>query len=83
MSATPPTSKEKWIISAWSVLAFFLVTNPITYIITNKLRSINPILATLNTDGSPTEFGYVLHLLVFFLGIRLMMEVKLPGLKQY
>ena len=82
MSSTPPTNKEKWIISIWSVLVYFLITNPFTYMITNILGSINPILATVNKDGRPTIFGYVLHLLVFFFIVRLMMEIKLFGVKK-
>jgi hypothetical protein len=80
MSDTP-TNKEKWIISAWSAVAFFIVTNQFTYMFTNLLRYINPSLATIDINGRPTIFGYVLHLLVFFFFVRLMMEFKLPGVK--
>ena len=75
-------NKEKWIISGWSTLAFFIITNPITYRITNFLMFINPAFATINTNGCPTIFGYTLHLLVFFFTVRLMMEFKLAGIKQ-
>ena len=78
----PPTNKEKWIISVWSALAFFIVTNQFTYMFTNLLKHINPALATLKSNGCPTIFGYILHLLVFFFFVRLMMEIKLPGVKK-
>jgi hypothetical protein len=78
------TSTKKWIISLWSLLAVILIFNPITYWVTNKLFSIsgNP---TLQRDDdpmamvAPTYFGFVLHLIVFFLVVRGMMQLKLPG----
>jgi hypothetical protein len=81
---TTPTSSEKWIISAWSVLAVFVILNPLTYFITNSIFSIIGAPTIQNSKGplglaAPTLFGFVLHLVVFFLLIRVMMEIDLPG----
>jgi hypothetical protein len=78
------TSTKKWVISLWSLLAVILIFNPITYWVTNKLFSIAG-KPTLQFDDdpmamvAPTYFGFVLHLIVFFLVVRGMMQLKLPG----
>ena len=81
---TKPTSSEKWIISAWSVLAVFVILNPLTYFGTNYIFSILGAPTIQNSIGplglaAPTKFGFVLHLVVFFFLIRVMMEIDLPG----
>lgn len=78
MSDNQPTNTAKWAISAWSALAYLLVSNYLTYRFTNLLSHISPVLATIDSNGTPTVFGYCLHLVVFFLVIRAMMEVNLP-----
>ena len=75
-------NKEKWIISAYSLIIYVLVTNKFTYSITNLLRFLSQKLNTLDENGCPTVFGYVLHMLVFFLLVRLLMEIKLPGVDE-
>ena len=83
---TKQSYTEKWYISAWSVLAVFVVFNPLTYSITNKVFGFlgAPTLQQsvhLLEFASPTIFGFTLHLVVFFLVVRAMMEIKLPGIK--
>lgn len=74
-----PSNSAKWAISAWSVLAYLLVTNIFTYKLTNFLfSSVSSSLATVDSNGAPTVFGYCLHLVVFFLLVRGMMEINLP-----
>ena len=74
-------NKEKWLISLYAVIVYVLVTNPFTYRLTNFLGLISPELHTIDGNGCPTVFGYVLHMLVFLLLVRVMMEVKLVGVK--
>ena len=83
---TNPTSKEKWTISAWSVLAVILIFNPVTYRLTNKIFSIAGAPTLKSNSGpltlvAPTWFGLILHFVVFFALVRGMMEIKLPGVK--
>jgi dolichyl-phosphate-mannose--protein O-mannosyl transferase len=73
------TNKQKWVISAWSVFAVAIIFNPITFKITNILRDLSPVFETINNKGQITMWGWCLHWLVFFLAIRVMMSVKLPG----
>jgi hypothetical protein len=81
-------NSQKWVISAWSVLVVFLIFNPITYFITNYIFTFIGAPTTQNTENTengpfefraPTLFGFVLHMVVFLLLIRGMMEIKLPG----
>ena len=79
-----PTSLEKWSISAWSVLAVFVIFNPLTYYITNKVFGMIGAPTIQKSNGplvlaTPTTFGFILHLIVFFFLVRAMMEIKLPG----
>ncbi len=79
------TTVKKWIISVWTLIAVILVFNPVTYWVTNKVFSLlgAPTLerhARPLTLVAPTWFGAVVHLVVFFLLTRAMMEIKLPGL---
>ena len=76
-------SNKKWLISMYAVVVFVLVSNKYTYDLTDNLRLLNEQLATVDEHGNPTVFGFVLHTLVFFLLVRAMMEVKLPGVKNY
>lgn len=76
-------STEKWIISAWSVLAVLLIFNPLTYYATNYIFTLLGAPTIQNDPGplefsAPTIFGFVLHLVVFLLLTRGMMELPLP-----
>jgi hypothetical protein len=74
-------SQQKFVISLYAVIVYVLVTNQFTYRVTNYLGHISPHLATLDSNGCPTVFGYVLHMVVFFTLVRAMMEIKLPAVK--
>jgi hypothetical protein len=81
---TSPSSNKKWSISVWSVLVVFLIFNPVTYWITNKVfGSLGA--PTIKGGGdpldfaAPTMFGFILHLIVFLLVVRGMMDIKLLG----
>ena len=77
---TKPNNEQKWVISAWSALAFIVISNPFTYKLTNFIfGSISFQFKTLNSNGCPTLFGLLLHTVVFFFLVRIMMEGKLPG----
>ena len=69
------SSSTKWFISLWSVIIFIIVSNPFTYIFTNKLKNINPNLNTLDSQGRITVFGYILHMVIFLLIVRISMNI--------
>jgi hypothetical protein len=80
------TTSQKWWISTWSVLLVFAIFNPLTYFITDKLFGMLGAHTIKASNGlfefsEPTMFGFVLHLVVFFLLVRAMMQFNLPGTK--
>lgn len=71
-------SEKRWIISAYSLIIYLVVSNKFTYKITNfLLTKISDKLSTCDANGNPTPYGYGLHMVVFFLLVRAIME--LPG----
>ena len=72
-------SAAKWAISLWSLLLVIIIFNPFTFMLTDLLGKLNPNLKTLGEGGKITYFGWILHWVVFFLLVRLIMEIKLPG----
>lgn len=73
-------SEKKWIISAYSLIIYLVVNNKFTYKITNfVLKKISPKLSTWEND-KPTLYGYGIHMVVFFLLVRAIME--LPGVTE-
>lgn len=55
-------------ISVISTFLFLLLSNPITYRITNQLYQIitNRMYQVIGEDGSPTFKGIVIHAAIFF-----------------
>ena len=70
-----PTSSEKWKISLFSLVIFVIVVNPFTYSLTNRM--LNPLIGPLVMNGCPTTLGIVIHALVYFLLVRVSMDLKL------
>ena len=87
---TKPAATEKGSSAAWSVVAVFVIFNPLTFWITNKVFGLLGAPTIQGPRGgrplafaAPTFFGFTLHLIVFFLLVRAMMEIKLPGVKDH
>ena len=71
------SEKDKWMISLWSALVFFVLASPLAFKLVNSLTSMIGI--TIEEDGCPNMYGLILHSLVFAVVVRIMMSVKLPG----
>jgi hypothetical protein len=69
------TNNNKWFISLWTVFVAIVIFNPIIFEITNYLKLISPNLKTI-TNNCITKFGWFFHFIVFFIIIRLMMDIK-------
>ena len=68
-----PTSGDKWRYSLYTVIVFFIIVNPMTYKLVNKL--LGGILGVLaDTKGCPTMSGIVVHGVVFLVAIRYLMD---------
>ena len=74
------TEKGKWMISLYTTIVFIILANPFTFKLVNRLTLL---LGFSIADGSgcPNLYGLLLHGFVFFMVIRLMMTINLPGIK--
>ena len=73
------TSKDKWMISFYTIIVFFILINPFTFMLVNKLTMLLG-LEIASENGSPNIWGMLLHGFIFFLIIRLMMSFNLPSI---
>lgn len=72
-----PPSKCKWWWSFLSVIVVAVVMLPMTYkIVDGLVRGLTGV-AVANAAGCPTMIGFGLHLVVVFLALRGIMELKL------
>ena len=65
------TFKQKFIISFNSMLLFYLLNLPETYSLTSQL-----IDRTLISFNCPTDFGFILHTIIFFIITYLSMSTS-------
>jgi hypothetical protein len=72
-----PPSECKWWWSFLSVVVVAVVMLPLTYTIVDGI--VRPLtgLRVASAAGCPTTFGLLLHLVVVFLALRGVMELKL------
>ena len=68
---------DKWKYTLYTVIIAILVFNPYTYILVNKL--INKFVKIMISDkaGCPSMLGFVVHMAVFTLVLRYMMDLKI------
>lgn len=65
-------SSEKWIIATLLGVIFVLLASPLMFRITD---SVTRIFKLPTLQGSrPTSFGWILHVLLFILIVRLLMK---------
>jgi hypothetical protein len=67
------TTSDKWKNSLIASLIFLVVAAPMTYTMVNKLTSMVNI-QTVDSNGTPTMTGVIVHAIVFLLLTRLVME---------
>lgn len=66
---------DKWRYTLYTTVIFILVVNPYAYQLTNKLFSV--ILGKIAINGCPTMIGLLLHVVIFTLILRYIMELDL------
>ena len=76
-SLPEPPTECKWWWSFLTVVIVAVVMAPFTYKLVNGIVKGLTGLVVANAAGCPTMFGYVLHLVVVFLAVRGVMELKL------
>jgi hypothetical protein len=69
-------SSDKWRFTFYTVLVAVLIFNPWTYKLVNSL--VSGFLGSIaNAAGCPTLFGFGVHIVVFTLIIRYLMDLHL------
>lgn len=69
------SKSQKWLVSLIAGLLFIIIASPVLFkgvsYLTEKLG-----LGSIANKGCPTSVGLIVHGVVFFLIIRLFMEIK-------
>ena len=71
-------NEQKWYISVLSGLLFLIINSPCLYNFTDDLFYTLFDLHTYK-NGKPTRFGFLIHVIVFILVVRGMMELKIEN----
>jgi hypothetical protein len=71
-----PNSSDKWKYTLYTTFVLLLLFNPVAF------KAVNSILGGLigpisSNDGYPTTEGFLVHVLIFTLVIRYMMDIKI------
>ena len=69
----PISEANKWMISLWSGLLFFLIASPFMFKLTGRLLSLAGL--QIEKDGCPNLIGVGIHAVVFAILVRLMMLI--------
>jgi len=69
-------SSDKWRFTLYTVFVAILVFNPWTYKLVNSLLS-RFLGSIANNVGCPTTIGFVVHMVVFTLIIRYLMDLQI------
>jgi len=77
-------NKNKWVISMYAGLVFFILASPISFKLVNRLVAKIPgsTVSLANLAGCPTWLGLFIHALLFVVVMRVMMLFQLPGVKK-
>jgi hypothetical protein len=69
----PISEANKWMISLWSGLLFFLIASPFMFKLTGGIFSSAGL--QIEKDGCPNLIGVGIHAVVFAILVRLMMLI--------
>lgn len=72
----PVQSADKWRYTLYTTFVLVLLFNPWTYTFVNGLIS-NLVGTTSTPYGCPTTLGFIIHVIVFTLIVRYMMDLRL------
>ena len=81
MASTQPTKKsidssDKWRFTLYTTILLLVLFNPWTYKITNTLLS-GLVGNIASKDGCPTLLGFFIHVIVFTLILRFLMDLRI------
>ncbi len=69
-----PTYVDKWLYTLYTSLVLIAVFNPWTYKLTNRI--LYSVTGPLAKNGCPTWIGFVIHVIVFTLVVRGLMDIS-------
>ena len=69
-------SYDKWRFTIYTTLVLIIVFNPWTFILMNKILS-NLVGPICSKEGCPTLLGFFIHVIVFTLIIRYLMDLRI------
>jgi hypothetical protein len=70
-----PTSIDKWRWSIYTAILFFIIVNPFTYTLVQKL--LGSLVKIADANGCPTISGIVVHTIVFTVLVRGLMDMNI------
>jgi hypothetical protein len=70
-----PSYYDKWRFTLYTVLVALLIFNPWTYKLVNSLLS--GLIGTIAYNGCPNVFGFGIHIVVFTLIVRFLMDLHI------
>jgi hypothetical protein len=71
-----PNYYDKWRFTFYTTFVLLLLFNPLTYKIVNSVLG-NLLGPIASTNGCPTILGFSIHVLLFTIVIRYMMDMHL------
>jgi len=66
---------NKWKYTIYTSVILFLIFNPFTYKISNLI--LGKIIGITEINGCPTILGLIIHIIIFTLVIRYIMELPI------
>lgn len=66
-------SNEKWLIAVLLGIIFLIISAPLIFRLSNSITS-KVGMHTTYKSGLPTPFGYIIHMIVFILIVRILMH---------
>lgn len=70
-----PSYYDKWRFTLYTVIVALLIFNPWTYKLVNSLLS--GLIGTIANNGCPNVLGFSVHLIVFTLIVRFLMDLHI------
>jgi len=69
-------SQDKWRYTLYTTLVLIILFNPGTYVLMNNL--LQNVVGTISSkEGCPTTLGFGIHVVVFTLIVRYMMDMHI------
>jgi hypothetical protein len=72
-NSAPITSTDKWLIAVLLGVIFLIVAAPLMFRLSNSIFKYVG-MNTVDSRGSPTPFGWIIHTIAFIILVRILMH---------